>query len=84
MRIDDGTAVKNRKMDSEVYKAISSAQIQANASKLIGWHFTLEYISEAASSQSLDLNPIVQACHMMQVTKHPKNEEKLQKPAAKA
>ena len=38
--IEDVTANRRSRMNSEVYIAMLSAQIQANAAKLIGWHFT--------------------------------------------
>ena len=39
---DDVTAGKSNRMNSEVLRAILSAQIQPNASKLIGRRFTLQ------------------------------------------
>ena len=40
--IDDVTAGRNNRMNSEVYRALLSTQIQPNAAKLIGWCFTLQ------------------------------------------
>ncbi len=40
--IDDVTADKSSRMNSEVFRAISSAHIQPNASELIGWRFTVQ------------------------------------------
>ena len=40
--IDNVTANKSSRMNSEVFRVIFSAQIQPNASKLIGWHFTVQ------------------------------------------
>lgn len=36
----DATADKSSRMDSEVYKALLSAQIQSNDTTPIGWSFT--------------------------------------------
>ena len=40
--IDDVTADKSSRMNSEVFRAILSAQIQPNASKLIKRHFRVQ------------------------------------------
>lgn len=40
MLIDDVTAAGGSRGNSEVYRAIFSAQIQPNVAKLITWHFT--------------------------------------------
>ncbi len=40
--IDDVTADKSSRMNSEVFRAILSAHIQPNASELIGWRFTVQ------------------------------------------
>ena len=40
--IDDVTAVRSSKMNSEVYRAILSSHIQPNATKLIGRRFTVQ------------------------------------------
>ena len=40
--IDDVTADKSNRMNSEVFRAILSAHIQPNAAKLIGRHFTVQ------------------------------------------
>ena len=40
--IDDVTADRSSKMNSEVYRAILSAHIQPNATKLIGHRFTVQ------------------------------------------
>ena len=40
--IDDVTADKSSRMNSEVFRAILSAQIQPNASELIGRRFTVQ------------------------------------------
>ena len=39
--IDDVTADRSSSINSEVYRAIISAQIQPNAAKLIRWLFTV-------------------------------------------
>ena len=39
---DDVTADRSSRMNSEVYRVILSAQIQSNAARLIGRHFTVE------------------------------------------
>ena len=40
--IDDVTADRSSRMNSEVYRALLSAQIQQNAAKLIGQCFTVQ------------------------------------------
>ena len=40
--IDDATADRSIRMNSEPYRAILSAHIQSNATKVIGCHFTLQ------------------------------------------
>ena len=40
--IDDVTADKSSRMNSEVFRAILSAHIQPNVSELIGRHFTVQ------------------------------------------
>ncbi len=40
--IDDVTEDRSSRINSEVYKAILSAQIQPNAAKLIGWRFIVQ------------------------------------------
>lgn len=78
--IDDVTAEKSSRMNSEVFRAILSAQIQPNASKLIGRSFTVQVDNAKATqyffkakkwnvlqcpSQSPDLNPIEHAFHLL-------------------
>lgn len=40
--IEDVTTDRNGRMNSEMYSAILSTQIQLNAAKLIGWHFSVQ------------------------------------------
>ena len=40
--IDDVTADKSSRMNSEVFRAMLSAHIQANVSELIGRHFAVQ------------------------------------------
>ena len=68
---------KKKKKKSLVYRALLSAQIQLNASKLIGWCFTVQidnhpnHIKKAkwnvleGSSNSTDLNPIEHAFNQL-------------------
>lgn len=56
-------------MDSEVYRAILSAQIQSNATKLIGRHFTVQMNNNpkhtAKAIQSSDLSLIEHAFDLL-------------------
>ena len=79
--IDDVTADKSSRMNSEVFWAILSAHIQPNASELIGRRFTVQmdndpkHTAKATEdsfttkkrnvSQSPDLNPIEHAFHLL-------------------
>ncbi|KAF7644282.1 hypothetical protein LDENG_00224630 [Lucifuga dentata] len=44
---DDATADGSSKLNSEVYRNILASQVQANASKLNGWHFILQQDDDA-------------------------------------
>lgn len=54
--IDDGTADKSSRMDSEVHSVILSASSQLNASKLIGWCFTLQIDNDLKCTSKATLN----------------------------
>uniref|UniRef100_A0A8C5LTA8 Transposase n=1 Tax=Leptobrachium leishanense TaxID=445787 RepID=A0A8C5LTA8_9ANUR len=96
--IDDVTADKSSRMNSEVFRAILSAHIQPNAAELIGRRFTVQmdndpkHTAKATKeflkgqkwnvmqwpSQSLDLNPIEHAFHLLKTKlkgKCPKNKQ---------
>ena len=44
--IDDVTVDRSIRMNSVVYRATISNQIQPNTTKLIGWHFTVQIIND--------------------------------------
>lgn len=46
MVIDGVISDRSRRMNSGVFRTIPSAQIQLNAGKLIGWHFTVQMANE--------------------------------------
>ncbi len=79
--IDDVTADKSSRINSEVFRAILSAHIQPNASELIGRCFTVQMDNDPKHTakatkeflkgkkwtvmQSPDLNPIEHAVHLL-------------------
>jgi len=51
--IDDGTAGKSSRMNSEEFGDILSVHIQPNASELIGRHFTEQMVKDPNATKEL-------------------------------
>ena len=98
--IDDVTADKSSRMNSEVFRTILSAHIQPNASELIGRRFTVQMDNDPKHTvkakkwnamqwprQSPDLNPIEHAFHLLKTKlkgKCPRNKQELKTVAVEA
>uniref|UniRef100_A0A667YPJ5 Transposase n=1 Tax=Myripristis murdjan TaxID=586833 RepID=A0A667YPJ5_9TELE len=57
--IDDVTADGSSRMNSDVYRAILSAHIQPNATKLIGQRFTVQMDNDPKHTESVHFNHVL-------------------------
>ena len=95
---DDVTADRSIRMNSEVYRDTLHSQIYPNATKLIGWRFTLQLDNDPKhtrkenqeskemqwESQSPEFNPIQQLLKTTLEAERPTNKQQVKMAAVKA